>query len=255
MMAAAANITMPSHDSSKRSHRISGRRRMIFITVTFAGALLASIYTFRPIAVSFDHSGTDELDRRRRQLQNLAMYIDPKSVDIKQFSAEQNSPNTATADISYNVPSSDTISNTPITTYADMVHNEVALPRYTLEQLIEAADTMRSKYSILHYDPKKDKFTGYYYKNQRWTTGCYKLMHSLSALTILLRAIFPDRFTPNSPELFMGVSSGDYPAMKDQDCMYRDQDVPCDESGSAKAPVLHFGSVFRKAMFPNMIGE
>ena len=71
-----------------------------------------------------------------------------------------------------------------------MVHNEVALPQYTLAQLIEAADTMRSKYSILHYDPKKDKFTGYYYKNQRWTTGCYKLMHSLSALTIILH-LFP----------------------------------------------------------------
>ena len=119
MMAAAANITMPSHASSmRRSHRISGRRRMIFITVTFAGALLASIHTFRPIAVSIDHSGTDDLDRRR-QLQNLAMYIDPKSVDIKQLSAEHDNPNTVTADISYNVPSSDTGRAPPASPRAD----------------------------------------------------------------------------------------------------------------------------------------
>lgn len=61
----------------------------------------------------------------------------------------------------------------------------------------------------------------------------------------------------------MGVSSGDYPAMADLECIYRDQDVPCDDvsegssggGGLSKAPVLHFGSVFRKPMFPNMVGE
>ncbi len=80
-------------------------------------------------------------------------------------------------------------------------------------------------------------------------------MHSLSCLTVLLRTIFPERFTKNSPEFIMGVSSGDYPAMADQECIYRDEDVPCDGSGLDKAPILHFGSVFRKAMFPNMVGE
>mmetsp|Transcript_11620 Transcript_11620/g.17535 ORF Transcript_11620/g.17535 Transcript_11620/m.17535 type:complete len:573 (-) Transcript_11620:1010-2728(-) len=228
-----------------QSHRQSGRQRLVLLAIGFAAASLASMYTLGP-TVSLNDS---PFSASRRLQTQLGMYIDPKSVDIKQFSEEhiyQNN-NLVTADIDNNNPT--------ITTYTDLVHNEIELPKYTLQQVIEEAKTMRSKYAILRYDPTTDKFTGYYYKNERWVPGCYKLMHSLSALTVLLRAIFPERFTPNSPEFSMGVSSGDYPAMVDQACIMRDQDGPCDEEGRLmnKAPVLHFGSVFRKAMFPNMI--
>jgi len=229
-------------------HRQNWRYLLLIIAVVAVS--LASIFTFGPTINQYND--TIELSVTSRRLQSLGMYLDPKSVDIKQFSVEHKNQNIVTAD-TVNNPT--TNSNIQTTTYSDLVHNENPLPKYTLEQIIEAADTMRSKYSILHYDPTKDRFTGYYSKNQRWVTGCYKLLHSLSALTILLRSTFPQRFTPDQPELFLGVSAGDYPAMTDQDCIYKDQDGPCDQSDRLKAPVLHFGSVFRKPMFPNIIGE
>ena len=229
----------------------SSRKRIFVLAIGVAAASLASIYSVGEIIIHHESKNTPEPPlRMSRRLQTLGTYIDPKSVDIKQISEEhrqQNDNNLVTPDIDNNP--------TPITTYSDLVHNEMELPKYTLQQVIEAADTMRSKYAILRYDPTTDKFTGYYSKNERWVPGCYKLMHSLSALTILLRTIFPERFTRDSPELIMGVSSGDYPAMSDQGCIYRDQDGPCDLSDRLKAPVMHFGSVFRKPMFPNMIGK
>jgi hypothetical protein len=246
-------VQMQSHRQSG-----SGRRRLVLLAIAFAAVSLASIFTFGPTAYPLEHNNSSS--ESSRKLQTLGMYIDPKSVDIKQLSAEEHDSyeNIVTADSINNNPTTNTNNNNnpSITTYTDLVHNEIALPQYTLQQVIEATDTMRSKYAILRYDPTTDKFTGYYSKNQRWVPGCYKLMHSISALSVLLRAIFPERFTRNSsPEFIMGVSSGDYPAMMDQGCIYRDQDGPCDESGSLKAPVLHFGSVYRKPMFPNMIGE
>lgn len=58
----------------------------------------------------------------------------------------------------------------------------------------------------------------------------------------------------------MAISSGDYPAISRTygGCIHNNHDSPCDESlltdKGAAAPILHFGSVFRHAMFPNMIG-
>ncbi len=232
-------------------HRLqSGRHRLVLLAIGFAAASLASIYTLGPTLSSVnDHPVIDSHSSQRRLQTALGMYIDPKSVDIKQISEELYNPS------NNNVVTSDANTNPTITTYSHLIHNDIALPKYTLEQVIQETPTMRSKYAILRYDPHTDKFTGYYSKYERWVPGCYKLMHSLSALTVLLRTIFPERFTKNSPEFIMGVSSGDYPAMADQECIYRDQDVPCDGGGVDKAPVLHFGSVFRKAMFPNMVGE
>jgi len=242
-------VQMQSHN-----HRLqSGRQRLVLLAIAFAAASLGSIYTLGPTLSSVnDHHIIDSQSSRRLQTA-LGIYIDPKSVDIKQISEELHHPNN-----NNNMVTSDANNNPAITTYTHLIHNEIELPKYTLQQVIQEAQTMRSKYAILRYDPHTDKFTGYYSKYERWVPGCYKLMHSLSALTVLLRTIFPERFTRNSPEFIMGVSSGDYPAMADQECIYRDQDAPCDVSegsGLNKAPVLHFGSVFRKAMFPNMVGE
>lgn len=242
--------------SSRRHQQKHGnRQRLILLAIGIAAASLASIYTLSPVLSLDDNNATQSLSRR---LLALGMYIDPKSVDIKEYSEELHhqiiNDNLATADM-MNDPATDADSNAAIATYTHLVRNEMELPKYTLQHVLKEAQTMRSKYAILRYDPTTDQFTAHYYKHERWVNGCYKLMHSLSALTVLLRTIFPKRFTPNSPEFIMGVSSGDYPAMTDQECLYRDQDEPCDVSGGLKAPVLHFGSVFRKAMFPNMIGK
>ncbi|KAL7495686.1 hypothetical protein ACHAWT_006868 [Skeletonema menzelii] len=253
MMSSAAASGSQEMQSRSRQQQ-NGRQRLILLTIGIAAASLASIYTLG-LALSLDDTH-DSQPSRRLQTLALGMYIDPKSVDIKQYSEELhqiNNNNIVSVDMTNNNPTTNVDSNPSITTYTHLIRNEMELPKYSLQHVIHEAQTMRSKYSILRYDPTTDQFTSYYYNHERWVTGCYKLMHSLSALTVLLRTIFPKRFTPNSPEFVMGVSSGDYPAMTDQECLYRDQDEPCDLSGGLKAPVLHFGSVFRKPMFPNMI--
>ena len=257
MMSSLEEASSQAMMQSRRHQQKHGnRQRLVLLAIGIAAASLASIYTLGP-ALSLDDNNATQSSSRR--LLALGMYIDPKSVDIKEYSEELhhqiiNNNNIVAADM-MNGPAKDADSNAAIATYTHLVRNEMELPKYTLQHVLKEAQTMRSKYAILRYDPTTDQFTAYYYKHERWVTGCYKLMHSLSALTVLLRTIFPKRFTPNSPEFIMGVSSGDYPAMTDQECLYRDQDEPCDVSGGLKAPVLHFGSVFRKAMFPNMIGK
>ena len=80
------------------------------------------------------------------------------------------------------------------------------------------------------------------------------MVSSINILTTLLRRLFPERFTPDSPEIVMAVSGGDYPAVNRiyRGCIRNDdQDRPCDESLLSASPVLHFGSVFSNPMFPN----
>ena len=156
-------------------------------------------------------------------------------------------------------PSSTT---TTISTYADLIHNNQPLPQYTIYQVINAAQIYKSRYALLHYNPSTNKFTGYYSKQHEWVSGNNKLIGSITVVTRLLRNLFPDRFSSsnsNSDEFVMAISSGDYPAISRiyGGCIHNNHDEPCDESSlltDKAAPILHFGSVFRHAMFPNMIG-
>jgi hypothetical protein len=150
------------------------------------------------------------------------------------------------------------------TTYTDLIRKDVPLPRYNLESTIKAADIYRSRFALLRYDPTADKFIGYYSKKHEWVTGCNKLIESIRVVTILLRHLFPERFTNDSPELVLGVSSGDYPSVNRiyKACIYNDVEQssssssstsPCDESLRTASPILHFGSVFVNPIFPNII--
>jgi len=141
-------------------------------------------------------------------------------------------------------------------TYKDLIRDNTPLPKYSLQNAIDAAEMYRSKFSLLRYDPTSDKFIGYYFRRHEWGSGCMKLANSITVLVSLLRGLFPERFTPNSPEFVMAVSSGDYfdAAYKYQSCIRKeDKDGPCDESLLAAPPVLHFGSVFSRPHFPNLI--
>ena len=146
-------------------------------------------------------------------------------------------------------------SSSHITTYADLIRDNTPLPKYSLQNAIDAAEIYGSKFSLLRYDPTTDKFIGYYFRRHEWGSGCMKLANSITVLTSMLRNLFPERFTPNSQEFVMAVSSGDYAdvAYKYETCIRKDEDGPCDESLSAAPPVLHFGSVFRQPHFPNLI--
>eukprot|EP00984_Skeletonema_dohrnii_P034006 scaffold32614_cov202-Skeletonema_dohrnii-CCMP3373.AAC.1 len=135
-------------------------------------------------------------------------------------------------------------SSSDMTTYADLIRDNTPLPKYSLQNAIHAAEIYGSKFSLLRYDPTTDKFIGYYFRRHEWGSGCMKLANSITVLTSMLRNLFPERFTPNSPEFVMAVSSGDYAdvAYKYESCIRKDEDGPCDESLSAAPPVLHFGS-------------
>ena len=163
-----------------------------------------------------------------------------------------------------NLPNSSSSSTssptTSFSTYADLIHNNQPLPQYTIHQVINAAHIYRSRYALLHYNPSTNKFTGYYSRQHEWVTGNNKLIGSITVVTKLLRNLFPDRFSSSNnsddDEFVMAISSGDYPAISRTygGCIHNNQDSPCDESLLTAAPILHFGSVFRFGMFPNMIG-
>ncbi len=150
----------------------------------------------------------------------------------------------------------DESSSETTTTYTDLIRTNQPLPKYSLQNAIDANEIYYSKFGLLRYNPTTDKFTGYYFRRQEWGNGSMKLANSVTILVSLLRNLFPQRFTPDSPEFFMAVSSGDYAdvAYKYFGCVLNDKNNgPCEESLLAAPPVLHFGSVFSRPYFPNII--
>jgi hypothetical protein len=84
-----------------------------------------------------------------------------------------------------------------------------------------------------------------------------------------LRLMFPERFDPAGPhaermedgggvgavpELAISVSSGDYPSLNWNQCMWDGRDDCFDGVGSL-SPVLQFGSVFRAPVLPDYLHE
>ena len=169
-------------------------------------------------------------------------------------------------------------------TYSDLVQRNMGLPSYTMGQVIDAANTFTAQYAIVVYDPSRDVFIGYYSQNHQWVTSgatMKKLRSTITALCWLLRKLFPERFTPDSPEFVLALSGGDYPLLRDHDCIRRvrvnimdkrsssrssssSNSGPCEEQQQQlgkgrgmtfkyKAPILHFGSVFAQPLFPNVI--
>jgi len=138
----------------------------------------------------------------------------------------------------------------------DLINNAAPLPQYSLSSVIHAANIYYTRYTLLRYDPSKDKFIAYYSDRHRWVSGCKKLVEAVRGLTILLRNLFPERFTPDSPELVLAIGGGDYPAVNNElygACVWKNDEGPCDESLLQQAPILHFGSVFAHPLFPNII--
>lgn len=129
---------------------------------------------------------------------------------------------------------------------------EAAIRPYNLTDVLHAADIYDRTYATLIWDPSENVFLAYYSKRHYWASGCAKLLGTIQQLTFMLRHLFPWRFQKdNSPEFAMAISSGDYPAVKVTDCVMGrpGTSLPC----ARTAPILHFGSVFRKPIFPNMI--
>jgi len=154
-----------------------------------------------------------------------------------------------------NLEERDSSSKNITTTYTDLIRSGVPLPKYTLKDVFDATNIYGSKFALLRYDPSTNKWTAYYNRKHQWEAGCMKLANAIEKLVKLLRKIFQGRFYHGTHPFVMAVYAGDYPDTSRlyNDCVRNNQDEPCDESLLTAAPVLHFGSVFRHAMFPNMI--
>jgi len=198
--------------------------RRVFLTVVLALAALM-------IAI-IDRQETFEPSQRRLSNQNVRSlngFADPKSSSLR--------------------------SGTITKTYMDLVDDNAPLPQYSIKSVIQAANLVQSRYLLLRYDPASDKFIGYYSNNHLYVSGCHKLTYAVKQLTMIMRALFPERFTPDSPELVLAVQAGDYPdAMPYRPCVTKNLNAPCNKSLLSAAPVLTFGSVFSNPLFPNMMG-
>lgn len=116
--------------------------------------------------------------------------------------------------------------------------------KYALEDAVSEADVFESAFALFVYDPALDAFVGLYSKDHAWKASNKKLWTTMTTLALLLRRLFPERFTPTSPELVLAIGSGDYPQVKLSK-------LP--RVGGA-APVFMFGSAFRdEGVYPNMV--
>ena len=198
--------------------------RRVFLTVVLALAALMIAIIVR--------QETFEPSQRRLSNQNVRSlngFADPKSSSLR--------------------------SGTITKTYMDLVDDNAPLPQYSIKSVIQAANLVQSRYLLLRYDPASDKFIGYYSNNHLYVSGCHKLTYAVKQLTMIMRALFPERFTPDSPELVLAVQAGDYPdAMPYRPCVTKNLNAPCNKSLLSAAPVLTFGSVFSNPLFPNMMG-
>lgn len=119
-----------------------------------------------------------------------------------------------------------------------------SLSSYTLEDAINEAKVFRLTFAIMVYDPTTDTFLAYYSKNHLWRPSFIKLSNGMRHLAFMLRLQFPDRFKHGSEEFAVAISSGDYPHV-------HLNKIP---HAGGKAPVLHFGSIFRdETLYPNLV--
>ena len=176
------------------------------------------------------------------------MLSDPRSIIYKIPEADTDGRTLDSAAV--NTKTTETV------TYTDLINNAAPLPQYDLSSAIQAANIYSSRFALLRYDPSTERFVAYYSNKQTWVSGCKKLAEAIRITTIILRNVFPERFTSDSPELVLAVSGGDYPAVatdKYVTCLFKNEEAPCDEALLTQAPILHFGSVFNHPLFPNMM--
>jgi hypothetical protein len=142
--------------------------------------------------------------------------------------------------------------------YDALIASSHPLPQYTLSSLLSQIAHYSHTFAILIYDPAADEFYALYSKKHHWASANEKMIKALSSITYFIRTLFPEKL---KEELAIGISSGDYPAVKITDCVKAQSGVArrlkregsggC--AGEEAPPILHFGSTFRQDVFPNMI--
>jgi hypothetical protein len=203
-----------------------------------------------------DDSLTLQQQLQQRQQQKMANY---DSVDFVSFDIPDVLPNVNSLQ--------DTTSSASVKSYSHLISTSTPLPRYTINDALFSSTVYTHLYALLIYDPATDKFISLLNRNHYWFSEKsweLRLFDCLRYLPFLLRETFPERFLNGigNGELVIPISSGDYPAVANIDCLQRNNinnsegttassTAPCSNSF---APVLHFGSTFRNpTFFPNII--
>lgn len=144
---------------------------------------------------------------------------------------------------------------------------------YTLQNVLGARQYFTSGYGAIIYDTSSDTFILHYPKGIGCTRACRALMHNFNVVVYALRKIYPDRFTPTlsseegeeegddnntntkKQEFALAVSASDAPNIQWTYCL-RQLNEDCFTGNAAQElpPILHFGSIFKHAIIPTMIG-
>jgi len=126
--------------------------------------------------------------------------------------------------------------------------------QYDLQDAIDSTTAFRSTVGVLLYRPFRDDFVMYYNEDEmEWKPSCRKLSSAFKRFVTLVRHEFPTKFQGSeSDELAIVISGGDSP-MLSRPCLASFPNLSKD-CVSYKAPILHFGSVFRNGQsLSNMI--
>lgn len=189
-----------------------------------------------------------ERQQRQQQVQreeSLVNFLDPKSVELRHdvmydsWHSNNQRPLTVTAaeaeevsttslevmgdlppvlsgdyvseedyDAAYRAAQEEQLSSSP----SDRRQYSIIQP-YTLEDALSESNVFKKIFALIVYDPPSDRFIGLYSKDHQINGMGARLIHSTRTLVYMLRHIFPERFTPDMPELVLAISSGDYPSV------------------------------------------
>ena len=148
------------------------------------------------------------------------------------------------------VPATESVEDELIEVEDTQTANDTYVQPYSLQNVLQVVPYFKDTFAVLVYDPKSDKFIMHYPTRSTWKSSCFKLVGALKWLVISLRTLYPERFNPSNSEFAVAISSGDYPQVKYNDCI-RNERTNC--ISPQLSPILQFGSVFQRPMFPSLM--
>eukprot|EP00581_Thalassiosira_minuscula_P008254 CAMPEP_0183708476 /NCGR_PEP_ID=MMETSP0737-20130205/4793_1 /TAXON_ID=385413 /ORGANISM="Thalassiosira miniscula, Strain CCMP1093" /LENGTH=614 /DNA_ID=CAMNT_0025936369 /DNA_START=108 /DNA_END=1952 /DNA_ORIENTATION=- len=129
---------------------------------------------------------------------------------------------------------------------------QLSIKDYTLETALSIFDYYDAGAALFVYDPAEDKFNVLYPDGMIWEES--RFIRIRTWIFHSLRLLFPERFTPTSPELVLPIASMDYPQVN-----FDKYDCFLDHASSESCvppdfpPVLQFGSVFKLPKIPSTV--
>lgn len=222
------------------------KRTLNFVAAIAVGLVLSSSLGSSPSYSDLEEDSNDQIQRQLREQQPSFEWSDPKSIDLRADRLElaPHADGPAVAEIDDTKDQRGGI----IAPEEPAGWDKSSIKPYTFLNALQARHAYRSEFLIVIYDPRSDEFIPHY-------SGRRVLVKTLWAykyLLVSLRAMFPERFTPDSPEFAVAMGGGDYPSVKRAPCVIEQNgNQPC--VGDEVGPILQFGSAYKAPIFPSMI--